>query len=592
MKKNKFRYFIAASSIAGGILAVAACSKFLDKTPVGTLSPTVVYNKSGVEGILIGAYSLLDGEGGNGGGWGSAASNWVYGSVCADEAYKGSTPSDQGDIVPLETWTATSTNGYPSGKWSLCYDGVQRANEVLRTIPLAKDLSADDIKEFTAEARFLRGHYHFELKKVFNNAPFIAETVGVDTKPEEVANVDANGNYVNIWPQIIEDLKFAADNLPETQTEIGRVNSWAAKAFLAKAYLFTADYTNAKTVLDDIISKGQTSGGKKYDLAAFLDNFDASKQKDDPEIVFAAQMSVNDGSGTSGTSNGNYGDVLNFPYNAGPGACCGFFNPSQSLANSFKTDANGLPLLDGSYNTGSLISGKTSPYAGNVDPRLDWTMGRPGIPYLDWGLVPTDDSWLRNDQGSNGRFIPKKNVYYKSQKGSLSSTENNWAATQLTANNVNLIRFSDVLLWAAECEIRIGDPEKARTYVNRIRTRAADNTTWVKMDNGNYADKYKIGLYPAGSFNDKTYALNAIVFERRLELAMEGHRFFDLVRWGTASATLNAYAKYENQIKICYIYNSLQTFTPGKSEYFPIPQGQIDALNADGKTNLKQNPGY
>jgi starch-binding outer membrane protein, SusD/RagB family len=169
MRHTKYRHIIIPGVLASLTLVYACNKNFLEKNPVGTLSPSVLYNAQGVQGLLIGAYSLLDGEGGSGSGWGSAASNWVYGSVVADDAYKGSTPSDQGDIYPLERWAATPTNPYPAGKWALCYDAVQRCNEVLKVIPLAKDISAADATEATAEARFLRGHYHFELKKVFSN---------------------------------------------------------------------------------------------------------------------------------------------------------------------------------------------------------------------------------------------------------------------------------------------------------------------------------------------------------------------------------------------------------------------------------------
>jgi len=596
MKRLKYKILLPAALVA--ISVVIACNKFLDKAPVGTAPQSGLYNKSGVEGLLIGAYSLLDGEGGNNSGWGSAASNWVYGSVCADESYKGSTPSDQGDIFPLEIWTATATNPYPAMKWATCYDGVQRANEVIRALAQTTDISTEDATQLTAEARFLRGHYHFELKKVFGNVPFIGESVVVTTTPAETPNIDGSGNYVNIWPQINADFKFAVDNLPETQDQIGRANKWAAMAFLAKAYMFQKNYDSAKYYLDQIIASGKTTAGIKYALTVdYFDNFNAATQNNS-ETVFAAQMSVNDGSGTAqnndlGIANGNYGDVLNFPYNNGPGGCCGFNNPSQTLANAYKTDANGLPLLT-TYNTGSAVSAHTSPYTGTLDPRIDMVMGRPGIPFLDWGVIPADDSWIRHDQGSNGRFVPKKNDYYKSQQGSLSSTENFWAAIQLTANNVNLIRYADVLLWAAECEVRVanGDVNKALDYVNQVRNRVANSSTWVKNAAGTGpADNYSIKPYPAGAFNDKTYAMQAIMFERRLELALEGHRFFDLVRWGTAVSELNAYATYEHQIKNCYVFNEVRTFT-AKSELYPIPQGQIDALNAGGTVALKQNPGY
>lgn len=610
MNRNK-KFNIAIPIIICMVVGLYACNKFLDKQPIGTLSPSVLYNEQGVQGLLIGAYSLLDGEGGSNSGWGSAASNWVYGSVCADDAYKGSTPSDQGDIFPLETWTPTPGNSYPSQKWDNSFDAVQRANEVLRALPLATDVSADHATQITAEARFLRGFFEFELKKIFGNAPFIGENVVATTTPDSVSNVDASGNYINIWPQIEADFQFAADNLPATQSETGRANKWAAMAFLAKAYMYQSKYDQAKPLLDQLIQSGVTAGGTKYQLVNYEDNFNPGTNHGDAEAVFAAQMSVNDGSAAAqnaglGVSSGNYGDALNFPYNGGPTGCCGFENPSQSMANAFKTDVNGLPLLTVSPNSGSAVDAKVSPYTGSLDPRIDWAMGRPGIPYLDWGVVPPDDSWVRSDQGPNGRFVPKKNIYAKSQKGTLSSNENYWANNQLTANNVNLIRYADILLWDAECQVQIGDPNIALTYVNMVRNRAAQPTGLVYKYNDNSdpskgfsavpAGNYLIKPYPAGSFNDKAYAMNAIMMERRLEFALEGQRFFDLQRWdkgtGLMAAALNSYAAYEHQIKNCYIFNTQPTFVKGKSEYFPIPQDQIDVLNGNGVVNLKQNPGY
>jgi hypothetical protein len=584
-----------------------ACNKnYLTVAPVGTLNPEILANEKGVQGLLVGAYSILDGQGGNNGGWGSAISNWVYGSIAADEAYKGSTPDDQPDIVPIELWSANASNSYPSQKWDVNYDGIQRANQVLRVMKLAKDIPSGELAGIEGEARFLRGFYHFELKKVFNNVPYVDESVSDTSSQAAVSNVDASGQYVNIWPQIEADFSFAVANLPETQPQVGRANKWAAQAFLAKVYMFQGKYDDAKPLLEDLIANGKTSDGLKYDLINFGSNFNPSQNhKNDAEAVFSVQMAVNDGSGDAqnaglGISNGNYGEALNFPYGAGPGACCGFFNPSQDLANAYKTDAaTGLPLLD-TYNSGNRVSDPTAPYTGTLDPRIDWTIGRKGIPYLDWGPHP-GDSWIR-DPVYDGHFNPKKNVYAKSQQGSLSSTEAFWAAVELVANNVNVIRFSDILLLAAECQVKSASPDlnKALTYVNRVRQRAADPNGWVYAGAATYsaasatysdhttpAANYKIGSYP--SFPDADYAMKAIAFERRLELGMEGQRFFDLVRWGTAGTVLNAYAAYSGTLVPQYVG---VTFTPGKTEYCPIPQDQIDILRSSGTQYLKQNPGY
>jgi hypothetical protein len=431
------------------------------------------------------------------------------------------------------------------------------------------------------------------LKKVFNNIIYADENVNpTNTKVTNTADV---------WPKIEADLKFAVDNLPETWSEVGRVNKSAAKAFLAKAYMFQKKFAAAYPILQDVIATGKTSNNVKYGLnPQYYSNFNPA-QKNSRESVFAVQTSVQDGSSVDwgGAPNGNYGDILNFPYNGGPGACCGFYNPSQDLANAHKTDANGLPLLDESYATGLRVGDSTNTYTGTLDPRLDLTIGRKGVPYLDWGLHPGAD-WIRNVP-NDGLFSPKKNVYANSQKGTFTDVGSAyWGPTELVANNVNLIRFSDVLLWAAECAVTAGDIPTAMAYVNTVRARAADPSGWVYR-NSDYnaataqystqttpAANYKIGLYTPATFTTAN-AMKAVMFERRLELAMEGHRFFDLVRWGIAAPTINTYIARE---KAQRPLKQNASFTAGKNEYFPIPQGTLDKLNSDGTKRITQNPGY
>ncbi|HUS02968.1 MAG TPA: RagB/SusD family nutrient uptake outer membrane protein [Chitinophagaceae bacterium] len=593
MKKTK--YILLASAVLTVIVILAACKKtFLDKPPLGTLNPQILATNKGVQGILIGAYSLVDGEGAPGDGFASGASNWTYGGVASDDAYKGSDPTDVGEVAPFEQWVSlTPTNGAVPQKWSLCYAGAQRSNDVIKTLALAKDIAAADQPGIIAQARFLRAYFHFELKKVFGNIIYADESVN----PQ---NTNVN-NTVDVWPKLEADLKFAADNLPETWSEAGRANKWAAKSMLAKAYMFQKKFTEAYTLLKEIIANGKTTKGTKYALLPnFYSNFNPA-QKNSAESVFAAQTSVQDGSSVDwgGDPNGNYGDILNFPYNGGPGACCGFYNPSQDLANAFKTDANGLPLLD-TWHTGLSVSAPTTPYVGTLDPRIDFTMGRNPIPYLDWGLHP-GDAWIRNPV-NDGHFSPKKNVYANSQTGQFTDVGSAyWGPTELVANNVNIIRFADVILWAAECAVQAGDIAAAMGYVNQVRSRAANPTAWVYL-NSKYdapsasyttqttpADNYKIGLYTAATFTSAN-AMKAVQFERRLELAMEGHRFFDLVRYGIAAQVINAYIAREKLIPRPLKANA--QFTAGKNEYFPIPQGEIDNMNADGTIRLKQNPGY
>jgi hypothetical protein len=594
MKHLKYKVIILL--LIFGVVTFFACKKdFLNRPPQGVLAPSTLANATGVQAILVGAYHALLGETN----WGSAPSNWVFGSVVGGDSYKGSIASDQGDITNLENWSYNVDNPYLDEKWLAVYHGIQRANDVLRTMALAKDISAADQAEIAGEARFLRGYWHLEAKKMWKNVPYVGEGTTLDSALL-VSNVDASGNYVDIYPEIEADFTYAMNNLPATQPQPGRANKWAAACFLAKTYMFEHKYAEAKSLFDNIIANGTTAKGDKYALVKFEQNFNAATDNS-AESVFAVQNSVNDGSGT----NGNYGDNLNFPNGGGPGGCCGFNNPSISLANSYKTDANGLPM-PATFNTGNNVSDPTTPYTGTLDPRLDWTVGRPGIPYLDWGPYPKN-SWIR-DLSGDGWMSPKKNVYPQSATGTVSSTETSfWGPTQMDAVNTNLMRFSDVLLMAAEAEVEVGTLHQATTYVNIVRARAADATGWVYKNSaysaatGTYAvnatpaDNYLIKTYPS-DFSDKATALTAIHFERKLELGMEGQRFFDLQRWdngtGSMAVELNAYAAAEYSRPGFFSFNQGAKFTAGKNEIYPIPLQEIDAQNSKGKTLLKQNPGY
>lgn len=582
MTNKKFRLLSLSALTAGLVLVVIACNKkFLNQDTTGLLTEQQAQSKKGAQQFLIGAYSALKGAGWEGGG-----SNWVYGSIVGGEANKGSDAGDQANIVPIQQYAALPTNNYFNIKWSALYEGIARANSTIR---IATNLTAADIpdaekNQIIAEARFLRGFYHFEAKKMWNKIPYVDETINsLNSKVPNTADA---------WAKILEDINFARTNLAVKPAAVGRVNKWAAEAMYAKALMFQGKYAEARPILTDIINNGRTSGDLKYALApAFHDLFNADRENDPlvrAETIFAYEASVNDG---SGGVNANYDQVLNFPYNGGPGTCCGFFQPSFEFVNSFRTSATGLPLLDGSYNTGANqvktdqgleSTDAFTPDGGNLDPRLDWTVGRRGIPYLDWGPHP-GKAWIR-DQGNGGPFAPKKNAYYRTQAGKL--TDGTSWASGLTAINYKIIRFADVLLMAAEAEIDGGGTlEKAREYVNMVRARAAKPGTEVPGAAANYL----ISIYTA-PWTDPAVARSAVRFERKLELGMEGHRFFDLVRWGIADVALGAFLSYEKP-KLSAGYGSA-TFTKGKNEYFPIPQTQIDLHTSAGTSTLTQNPGY
>ncbi len=446
----------------------------------------------------------------------------------------------------------------------------------------ATDVTAADAARISGEARLLRGHFYFDLQKHFNKIPVFDETVPAT----EVILVPNSGTA---WAQIESDFQYAFDNLPAT-TEAGRVNKWAAAAYMGKAKLYQQKFGEAKDWFDDVIADGVTSNGLKYDLVPSYAQIYNAENDNHVEAV----MDVESANNTGNVNNANAFDDLNYPYNTGPdgpGNCCGFFQPSFELANSFRT-VGGLPLLDGSYNTPANAlandfniesSAPFTPDAGTLDPRIDHSIGRRGIPYLDWIAHP-GKAWIRS-QPYAGPYSPKKYVYYKSQENSFTDGSS-WTRGYATMN-YTIIRFADVLLMAAEAEIEAGSLETARTYVNRVRARAAQAEFWVKNPDGNDAANYNIAEYPVGQFADKASATAAVRFERKLELSGEGHRFFDLVRWGVAATELNSYLAYESGLLVTKFGGA--SFKPGTSEYFPIPQTQIDIQGSDV---LTQNPGY
>lgn len=574
MKKT----LIISSMLALGM--VSSCSEsFLDVKPTGVASLEQVTNKSGVNALLIGAYSLLDGIGSGTTNWHAAISNWVYGGVASDDAYKGTDAGDQPEISFIERYEALPNMVHMRGKWTHSYDGVARSNDVLQALPQVKDMTEAEKVQATAEARFLRGHYHFEAKRMWNMVPYIDEKTYDPSNP----NSTKLTNDKNIWPNIEADFKFAMDNLPVSQSQRGRATRFAAMAYLARTYLHQQKYADAKPLLDAIVNSG------RFRLVDFHDNFRAATNNN-AESVFEVQFSVNDG--TNG-GNGNAGDELNWPYfsSAPGGGCCGFYQPSHNLVNAFKTDANGLPLFDtfdnvdlkndmGVAASAAFDPDRTTP----LDPRLDWTVGRRGVPFLDWGIMP-GVTWIR-DQQYAGPYTGKKWMYYRSEEGTNTHSTNK----RRLANNFRLIRYASVLLWLAECEVEVGSLQRARELVNMIRKRAKESRP-VTLADGTPAANYVINEYPANSplFAAKDAARSAVRFETRLEFAMEGHRFFDLVRWGVADQVLNAYLRSESRRRQ---YLNGAVFTKGKSEYFPLPIDEITNSFVNGQPTLKQNPGY
>ena len=571
------RTYIAAATIILMATGVSCTKSFLDTQPQAVITQSGLQSQQFVEAALIGAYGLMNGNiNGTWGNYSSAPSQWLFGEVGADAAHKGSDYNDQGFMNDIEAHQVTSVNDQLPSMWTNYYEGVMRCNSTLTLLDALQSgsstqkFSSDRATQIQAEARMLRAHYYFFLRRVFGpKIPYIDETI---------STVDAGkvANDSDIYPKIVADLQFAVANLPQDYSkplgDVGRCDKYAAEAYLGKVYLYGSNegidtkYAEALALFKDVITR-------KGDLTSmkFQNNFDA-ETKNGPEGIFVVQDIINpDGSG----DNANVGDMLSGFYGSAPASCCGFYLASIDLVNAFKVDANGLPLLDGSYRNDPYVSDLTNPTASYkldttlaFDPRLDYTVGRRGVQYRDWGVMP-GNGWIRNASTASP-FVNYKNMVDQADFGSHTQS----GTPYVTDLNINIIRLSDVYLMAAECAVETNDLSDALTWVNDVRKRAATLPP-ARTAYGNPAAAYNVKPYP--SFPSQDYARTAVRFERRLELAMEGQRFFDLVRWGTAKTTLESYHNFEkNYTAAASGSGGSYSFDDSKDDYMPIPQQEID----------------
>jgi len=580
---------VFAVSLMAAVAAAWGCKDFLEKAsePQGTLDQGVLTNKAGVEGALIAAYRVLDCTNAERANWGCAASNWVFGSVTSDDAYKGSEATDQPNIddVELFHWTTGLSEDYLNAKWVAVYEGVNRANAALRLLKQVRtekpgEISDADAKGIEGEATFLRAHYHFEAWRMWGNVPYIRDDV-TDFR-------QANLQSAAVVTEILKDLDAAISLLGTTprNAQIGRATQWTAKAYKGRVQVSAGQYAAGLTTLREVRTSGPYALETSFDRVwtGFTDEANGK------ETILAYQASANDGSNDG--SNSNYGERLNFPHSGSPFGCCGFHQPSQNLVNYYRVDGAGLPLAlsDPSWNSNN--GNFTSTNLAAVDPRLDWTVGRDGVPYKDWGAHAS--GWIRAP-AYGGPYSPKKNAH---EKASGAESKVGWNPTQLNSVNIHLFRYADLLLLLAEAEVEAGSLENARTIVNEIRTRAGKAAQGPGTDRATIAvpmtdsritwATYQIGLYTT-PFANQAAARDRVRAERRLELAMEGQRFFDLRRWGIADQTLNAYIAVEKTRRIQLAGADLFA---QKHRYYPIPNIQIELSKKSGQATLTQNPGW
>jgi starch-binding outer membrane protein, SusD/RagB family len=578
---KNYKFFLSIFIIS--ILSFACDSdKFLTNNPKGSLSDEQLATADAAEKMGIAAYATL-----SSGQWRAPYnSKWLYGSVRSDDAYKGGGGvNDQGQWNLFEGFTYATpqieTWADHNKIWTDIYFAISRVNAALRSF---NNLTEQDFPEKTtriAEMRFLRGHYYYLLKELFRYIPYIDEE-----KTTEDIIVTSNREFSDqeLWEKIADDFKYAADNLPISQPEVGRATQYAAKAYLAKTRLFQAyeqDDQNqvininsnyleeVVSLTDEVINSGFY--GLFDDIRKnFLWDFDNGI-----ESVFAVQYSIDDG---TPMGNINMEEALN--YNTSPRyGCCSFHQPSQNMVNAFKTDPQtGLPMFD-TFNDEPMLDPEDF-WDNTVDPRLDHTVGIPDHPFKYDPEFIYSRGWVR-DPDTYGPFSPMRSVQHPD---CACKTVALGYAYDTDSKNKDIIRFSEVLLWKAEALIQLGRQNEALPIINEIRERAKNSTEYLKMADGQPISNYNIELYTEENWT-QDFAFKALRWERRLELAMEGERFSDLVRWGIAEEVMNKYLDKERQYRV---HLREAHFTSGRDEYLPIPQVQIDL--SEGL--YVQNPGY
>ena len=567
-------------------ISLTSCSDFLEEqVPQGTLTQDEVKDPKYIDNVLISAYAgLLSIEDMN-----ASFSLWNY-DTRSDDAYVGGADFSDGEpFHRLERGVGVMTTDWPFGSiWGKLYNYLSRVSLSLDMLQEA-DQSNELIRQRTAEMKFLRAYGHFQLKRLFKKIPFVNKP----NMQEADYNNLSNTEYTNDegWQQIANDLEEAYAVLPMTQTEKGRPTKAAAAAFLAKVYLYKAyrqDDANSNRVTSineaDLRKVVEYTNLSIYTQAGYglepdmHNNFRPEEQYENgKESLWAIQYSRNDG---TEYGNLNFSNRLIVPcipkvHDSGND----FYKPSHNLVNAYITNSDGLPLIDTpsttDYKVGSTMT---------VDPRLFVTVGMPGTPYMfnTRFMMAETNTWSRAGSGTYGYFVSlKQNVDPDLTDIYLYNCDNQWASSM----NRIVFRYADVLLMRAEALAQLGQTADAITLVNQVRQRAIDMRTSSIVSG--YATKYNVH-YAVGKYSgtySKEEVMKIVKMERRLELALEYERFFDLVRWGDAATVINAFYSTEGST-MPFLAGS--AFTANKNEYLPVPYEQIAASNGHYQQNCGQ----
>lgn len=572
------------------VMVLTSCSDMLDVQPKGVVTEEQVSQPQSLEGLVTAAYGatlkaipccrdLM------------TLNPWIA-SVRSDDAYKGGGGlDDQTPWYQMEVFSLVSSSvGNNNAVWKNGYHGISRANEAISKL---KEVDESEFPMKTtrlAEMRFIRGWLHYKLKIRYRWIPYVPEGL----TQEEIKKIpnrqpDAESDMY-LWEKIYKDFKFASENLPEIQEDDGRVNKYTADAFLVKTLLWMANpqnenhqptginttrLTEALTYANNIINSGQ------YSLASdFAHNFMYEWDNESPEVLWELQFSVDDG-----TPNGNlnFGNALTTPWWSPYFSCCDFHKPSYNMVNAFRTDQDGSPLFE-TFNNTSAHSNYNAYFSNNTfDPRIGHTVAIPGLP---WKYQNQQNPVLFDSAGSRQ---PDVYGYFHSLKENIRTDSPGLVDLFWMHNSKNqaVVRYDEVLLMKAEILIELGRPDEALPIINQIRQRAANSIDKLTFSDGSPTLNYNIEPYEDGVNINWTQenARKALRWEKRLELAMEGDRWFDLVRWGIAEEVMNAHFEKESQRRQWF---EVARFTEGRDEYRPIPQEQMNLSEGI----YTQNPGY
>ena len=495
-------------------LLIASCQKSFLDVPVQGQATTATDPNLAVN-LVTGVYnSLFNGEAFGGAGGDIHGISFIAATnIISDDAEKGSTPGDQPSLGDLDNFNTTPTNNFVAALWNGYYSGISRANQALVALSTASLVPATK-NQLIGEVRFIRAYYYFNLVRFFGKVPKVVRV----PKDAQDANADpafqTRASVDTIYDVITQDLQFAVANLPiRSQSAVGHVTKGAAQALLAKTYLYRKNWQQVQTLTQAVVSSGQ------YSLVPDYSVIWRYAGANNAESIFETQ---------SGTFNNSDIAVAGYCTWQGPRVGprggwtdlgFGFCTPSLNLVNAYEAGDK--------RKAATIIA-------------VDRSGRGLGTLLYDGFRLPSGDS--------------VQNAYYnyKAYASENKNIEPYLGNREQKQKNIRLLRYADVLLMNAEAANELGQSAAAATYLNQLRTRA--------------------GL-PATKATSQTDLRAAIWNERRLELALEHDRFFDLVRQGRAAQVMRAAGK---------------SFVVGKNELLPIPSLQIQL--SGGK--LDQNNGY